>query len=202
MHRARNPLRQRRCHTVRTDVLRRDTPGRINLASSDTMRATVLALTLALCIPGESGEAQQRNLNARLTVGLSQAAPGDCKRRNLDVVLRTAGGILGAWAGGMGAWSVIDDPEAPDRKVKGDAGYQPNANTAYALGSWIGSTAGVYGVGRLLTPGCGSLGRTAIGTGAVSLILLLGREEPYLPLLGVVIGAPLQAIGGALMFNP
>src|SRR5688500_15026416 len=72
-----------------------------------------------------------------------------CKRTVAPVALQFIGGLAGAWVGGMGAWSAIDDIDAPDRKVKGDAGYQPNANTAYAIGSWVGSTLGVYATGKL-----------------------------------------------------
>jgi hypothetical protein len=125
----------------------------------------------------------------------------NCRRDAVDVVLQLAAGYGGAVVGGMGVWAAIDDPEAPDRKVKGDAGYQPNANTGYAIGSWVGSTVAVFGAGRLLKPKCGSLKSTAIGTGSVSLLLLFGREEPYLPMIGVFFGAPLQALAGVATFH-
>jgi hypothetical protein len=115
--------------------------------------------------------------------------------------LQVAGGIAGAWVLGMGAWSAIDDPESPDRKVKGDSGYQPNANTAYAIGSWIGSTLGVYAVGKAFCGDCGSLGKTALGTGLVSVVLVFRRDDPWLPLVGMTIGAPLQAIAGMIGFG-
>jgi hypothetical protein len=127
--------------------------------------------------------------------------PTSCQRDPVDVVLQLVAGYAGGVVGGMGVWSAIDDPEAPDRKVKGDAGYQPNANTGYAIGSWVGSTVAVFGAGRLLKPRCGSLKSTAIGTGSVSLLLLFGREEPYLPIIGVIFGAPLQALAGVATFH-
>ena len=111
-----------------------------------------------------------------------------------------AGGFLGASVLGLAAWSVLDDPEGSDRRVKGDAGYTPNANTAYAIGSFVGSTILVYLIGR----GDGSHSpvlSTAIGSGLVSIPLLLGRNEPYLPLLGVVLAAPLQAIGATIGYQ-
>jgi len=132
---------------------------------------------------------------------LLAAAPVRAQPSSMPFVQGTAqvaAGVAGAWLVGMAAWSAIDDPMAPDRKVKGDAGYQPNANTAYAIGSWVGSTLAVYAVGKAFDGHTGSLGGTAIGTGIVSVFLLLGREEPYLPLIGLAIGAPLQALAGVV----
>jgi hypothetical protein len=121
----------------------------------------------------------------------------DCKRSRVEVLGQLMTGVLGVWIGGLGAYIVVDRLDKSGREVKGDAGYSPNANTAYAIGSWAGSTVLTYLGGPR---GCGSLGRTAIGTGIPSAFLLLGRHEPYLPLLGVVLYAPLQAAGGTLMF--
>jgi hypothetical protein len=113
---------------------------------------------------------------------------------------QVSGGFLGASVLGIAAWSVWDDPEGSDRRVKGDAGYTPNANTAYAIGSFVGSTIMVYLIGR----GDGSHSSvlaTAIGSGLASIPLLLGRNEPYLPVLGVVLVAPLQAIGATIGYQ-
>jgi hypothetical protein len=140
-------------------------------------------------------------LGAQVPPTTAAISPVNCQRDAVDVILQLVAGYGGAVVGGMGVWSAIDDIDAPDRKVKGDAGYQPNANTGYAIGSWVGSTIGVFGAGRLLKPKCGSLKSTAIGTGSVSLLLLFGREEPYLPIIGVVLGAPLQALAGIATFH-
>ena len=106
-------------------------------------------------------------------------------------------GTIGAWLAGLVAFKAFDDPGGSDRRVKGDAGYMPNANTAYAIGSWVGSTLTVHLAGRKYGS-CGSLARAAIGAGIPSAVLLLGRNEPYLPLFGVVLGAPAQAIGATI----
>ena len=140
-------------------------------------------------------------LRAPALVGQQANGDASCRRSPGKAALQIGAGVLGAWIGGMGSWAAIDDIDAPDRRVKGDAGYQPNANTAYAIGSWAGSTLGVYGAGRLLKPRCGSLIATAVGAGLPSLFLAFGRHEPYLPIIGVIVAAPFQAIGGAVAWN-
>lgn len=111
-----------------------------------------------------------------------------------------AGGIVGASVVGLMAWRHWDDPYGPGRRVKGDAGYTPDANTAYAVGSFVGSTLLVYWIGR----GDGShasFWATALGTGLASVPLFLGRQEPYLPIFGIALGAPLQALGGVIGYT-
>jgi hypothetical protein len=107
---------------------------------------------------------------------------------------QVVGGALAAAALGFGLWTLVDDPEGSDRKVKGDAGYTPNANTAYAIGSFVGAVAAVQLIGQ----GDGSrssIARTAIGASIATIPMLFMREEPYLPILGILFGAPLQAAG-------
>ena len=130
----------------------------------------------------------------------AQEGHADCKRSASRVAVQLLAGTVGAWVGGMGAWAVFDDPEGSDRRVEGDAGYTPNANTAYALGSWVGATAGVYLTGSRRGE-CGSLLGTALGTGVVTLPLFLGRHNPYLPVIGVVVAAPLQGLMGTVGFS-
>jgi hypothetical protein len=131
----------------------------------------------------------------------TQAAATSCKRSNVDVLGQLATGVIGAWVGGLGAYLAVDAIDPSETKVDGDAGYKPNANTAWALGSWAGSTTLIFLAGRRAgRRACGSFSRTALGTGIPSVVLLLGRDEGYLPLLGVLFGAPLQAIGGTLTF--
>jgi hypothetical protein len=111
-----------------------------------------------------------------------------------------AGGIRGASVVGLVAWHHWDDPYGPGRRVKGDAGYTPEANTAYAVGSCVGSTLLVYWIGR--SDGSrGSFWVTALGTGLASIPLFLGRQEPYLPILGITLGAPVQALGGLIGYQ-
>lgn len=124
-----------------------------------------------------------------------------CKRLKVDLMGQFATGVLGAWIGGGAAYAAVYELDPSEMRVRGDAGYKPNANTAFAIGSWAGSTALVFVSGRRAgRRACGSLGRTALGTGIPSVILLLGRHEGYLPLLGGLFIAPLQALGGTLMF--
>jgi hypothetical protein len=101
---------------------------------------------------------------------------------------------------GFLAWKALDDPEGSDRRVKGDAGYTPNANTAFAVGSYLGSAVATHMIGR----GDGSRGSfaaTALGAAIATIPIALGRHQPYLPLIGLVFGAPLQAIGGTLGYQ-
>ena len=172
-------------------------------------RIPALALAIAgVCLFTNGGQAQRLGVSAAKMdatfvghVPRAQAAAASCKRSSLDILGQLATGVLGAWAGGFGAYRSVDAIDPSEGKVDGDAGYKPNANTAWAIGSWVGSTAMIFVAGRRAgRKACGSLGRTALGTGIPSALLLLGRDEGYLPLLGVLFGAPLQAIGGTLTF--
>jgi hypothetical protein len=110
------------------------------------------------------------------------------------------GSLLAAAIVGWTAWAVVDNPEGSDRRVKGDQGYTPNANTAYAIGSFVGSTVAAYWIGRG-DGSRGSLAATALGAAIPSVALAVGRHEPYLPVFGVVFGAPLQAVGGTVGYQ-
>jgi len=126
-----------------------------------------------------------------------QAATPSCNRSAARVIGQLATGLLGAWVGGLGAYAAVYGLDPSETRVDGDAGYKPNANTAFAIGSWIGSTAMIFVAGR---PRCGSLGPTAVGTGIPSAVLILGRDMGYLAILGALFVAPVQALGGTLMF--
>ena len=56
-----------------------------------------------------------------------------------------ARGAIGAVVGGFIAYNAFG--YGSDRRVKGDESYSPNGNTAYALGSFVGSTAAVQLIG-------------------------------------------------------
>jgi hypothetical protein len=109
-------------------------------------------------------------------------------------------GTVAAAAMGFVAWSIVDDPEGSDRRVKGDAGYTPNANTAFAVGSFVGGALTSYIIGRG-DGSRGSLGATLLGAAIATVPIALGRHEPYLPIIGIVLGAPLQAIGGTIGYQ-
>src|SRR5262245_42481999 len=61
--------------------------------------------------------------------------------RPFTIAGQVIGGTLGAAALGMMLFNSFDDPLGYSRRVKGDEGYTPNANTAYALGSFVGAVA-------------------------------------------------------------
>jgi hypothetical protein len=119
---------------------------------------------------------------------------------NARVAAQIGGGALVAGVAGFVAWKLLDNPEGSDRRVKGDAGYTPNANTAFAVGSYVGSTVAVYLIGRG-DGSLGSFGATAFGAAIATIPIALSRHEPYLPLIGLVLGAPLQAVGATLGYQ-
>jgi hypothetical protein len=119
---------------------------------------------------------------------------------NTRITAQVITGALAATALGLIAWSRLDEPTGADRRVQGDAGYTPNANTAWAVGSFVGATLGTYIVGR--TDGSrGSFAATALGTAIASIPAALGRHNPYLPLVGTILWSPLQAVGGTLGYQ-
>lgn len=131
---------------------------------------------------------------ARL-VSVQAIAAEPCHRSAWDVSRQLVFGVAGALIGGIVPFLAIDDAQSPNRRVKGDAGYQRSANVAYALGSWAGAAAGVALTG---TPGCRAPAKAVIGAAIPSLLLLAGYDDPYLPVYGVVLGAPLQSIGATI----
>jgi hypothetical protein len=167
-----------------------------------SMHRTVAIIALVV-YPGLA-EGQAARSSNFVHAGASVALPGPaiqratprCERGGWRMGAQYAGALAGAWVGGMAAWKAFDDPYAPDRKVKGDAGYTPNANTAFALGSWIGSA----GLAIAIAPrGMGCRPHyTALGTAVPTTLLLAGRDEPYLPLIGIAVVAPIQALAAML----
>jgi len=130
---------------------------------------------------------------------LHLTAPPECRRSAVRTVGQFLAGVGGSWVVGLAAFKMFDDPGGPDRRVKGDEGYTPNANTAYAIGSLVGAVAGVYLSGPRPTQ-CGSLLRTTIGAAVPSIPLFFGRDEPYTPLFGVVLAAPAQSLFATAMY--
>lgn len=115
------------------------------------------------------------------------------------VVAQLVGGVLGAWAGGSVGYKIAEGA-ADDRTVKGDAGYSPAGNVGYAVGSGLGSALAVYAVG-LAGPSRGSPLVTTFFAGMGSLALVPLIDDPYMPLFGVVLVAPLQAVAATVGFN-
>jgi hypothetical protein len=130
-----------------------------------------------------------------------QVAAADCKRSRVDFVGQVATGTLGAWIGGIAAYAIAHGIDPSDPRSRGDGSYKPNANTAFAFGAWAGSTALVVRAGRRRgRRQCGSFAGTAVGAAIPTVVLLLGRHEPYLPFLGSLYIAPLLGLGGTLTF--
>ncbi|MFL5562458.1 MAG: hypothetical protein ACJ79K_13370 [Gemmatimonadaceae bacterium] len=114
--------------------------------------------------------------------------------------LQIAGGMLGAIAVGLLAARPYSKVDSPDRRVKGDEGYSPKANVAYAIGSFVGSTSVAYAIGR--SDGShGSLLATALGAAIPTTLVGLAWNDPYAMVLGVVVVAPLQGVGAKIGYQ-
>jgi hypothetical protein len=143
----------------------------------------------------------QRLRSSSVWTGSASARYQERRRAsNARIAAQIGGGALAAGLLGLAAWKLLDDPEGADRRVKGDAGYTPNANSAYAAGSFLGSVLAVYWLGRG-DGSRGSLGATALGAGLATIPLALGRHEPYLPIIGLLLGAPAQAVGATIGYQ-
>ena len=123
-----------------------------------------------------------------------EQASSRTKRRQFAI------GTLAAMAVGIAAFAYYDDPEGPGRRVKGDEGYTPKANAAFAVGSFAGATLASYLYGR--SDGSrGSFLATALGAGIGTIPAALAYNEPYAPYADVLIGAPLQGLGAKIGYQ-
>jgi hypothetical protein len=133
-----------------------------------------------------------------LTLAEVASAQAPRKASSQRKVAQVVVGSLAASAAGLLAFSKYDG--GPGRRVKGDAGYNRSANVAYAFGSWAGSTLMVHMIGTE-DGSRAPIWKTALGTGAGSIPLFLGYDEPYLPLLGIVFISPLQSGLGTIAYQ-
>lgn len=122
---------------------------------------------------------------------LFQAAPTPSHR-----TLEFVAGILGAVTAGALAYRTAE-ALADDRAVKGDAGYSPAGNVAFVPGSLLGAATGAYAV-RRSGGGQGSFGLALLGAAIPSTLLLLGLDEPYMPIIAVATVVPLQSLGARM----
>lgn len=84
--------------------------------------------------------------------------------------------------------------------MKGDAGYTPRANAAFAIGSFAGATLASDLVGR--SDGShGSFLTTVAGAGIGTIPVVPAWNDPYAPFVGVIIGAPLQGLGARIGYQ-
>jgi glycerol uptake facilitator-like aquaporin len=164
---------------------------------TEAMRSAATCLLVAAALVANPGTATSQR-PSRVAMAVFQLQP--MRASNGRIAGQIVGSVLAAAIVGWTAWAVVDNPEGSDRRVKGDQGYTPNANTAYAIGSFVGSTVAAYWIGRG-DDSRGSLAATALGTAIPSIGLALGRHEPYLNVLGLVVGAPLQAVGGTVGYQ-
>ena len=123
-----------------------------------------------------------------------EQASSRTKRRQFAI------GTLAAMAVGVAAFAYYDDPEGPGRRVKGDEGYTPKANAAFAIGSFAGATLASYFFGR--SDGShGSFLATALGAGIGTIPVAIAYNDPYAPFVGVLISAPLQGLGAEIGYQ-
>ena len=131
---------------------------------------------------------------APMALPAPEQASSRTKRRQFAI------GTLAAMAVGIAAFAYYDDPEGPGRRVKGDEGYTPKANAAFAIGSFAGATLASYLVGR--SDGShGSFLATALGAGIGTIPVAIAYNDPYAPFVGVIIGAPLQGLGARIGYQ-
>jgi hypothetical protein len=116
------------------------------------------------------------------------------------IASQIVGGTLAAVALGFGSWYLVESVDVNGRITKGDSGFSPNANLAYAVGSWAGASTISYFLGTA-DGSHASMRVTVLATGVATIPLFLGREEPYLPIIGIVLVAPLQSVFAAIGYQ-
>lgn len=99
---------------------------------------------------------------------------------------------------GYGLFLALDNASGQDRRVKGDEGYTPNANSGYVVGSFVAATATVMWSGRSHGQSGTWIGSSVGGAIVAVPLLFLSRDEPlFLPMTLVVL-APLQALSSTI----
>jgi len=118
--------------------------------------------------------------------GLAQAPQGE-RSRGGRIALQFLASSAGAAGVGLVGYFMFDD--VGTKRVEGDAGYTRAGNVAYLVGSATGATLGAHLVGRSMG-GHSPLWATAAGAavGTLPLFLAAGIDEPYLPLMGIILG--------------
>ena len=109
-------------------------------------------------------------------------------------------GYMGAVLIGFLAWRAFDEPAGQHVKVKDDWGYTPDANTALGIGSYVGATLAVWGSGHA-SGAKGTLLGTAIGAAVPTIPILMRRDDPLLPFVAAIFGAPMQGIFGYIGYK-
>lgn len=169
------------------------------------MHRVVMWLLATVCFPLQPLRAQRLAAAASFTTAVPkrlpptfQAAADPCRRSPGRVLLQLGAGVAGAWIGGAWAYEIAD--EWGVSKPQGDAVLNRAGNNGFIVGSWLGSAGAAYLAGNQPRV-CGSLWRTTLGTSLATSFLLLEAGDAYLPLIGVVLVAPLQSIGGTALYR-
>jgi hypothetical protein len=109
-------------------------------------------------------------------------------------------GWLGSVLVGFVAWRAFDEPSGQHSKVKDDWGYTPAAHSALAVGSFVGATTAIWGIGKR-RGATGTLLGTAIGAALPTLPILFTRDDPLLPFMTAICWAPLQGFFGYMGYR-
>lgn len=142
----------------------------------------------------------------QMTAVAVRADSTEAPRQAATAVIRPPTGdqFVTGWMGsvllGFAAWRAFDEPPGSHSRERQGWGYTPRAMSALAVGSFTGATLGIWLRGRHN----GSRGRllaTAAGVAVPTVPVLLGRNDPLLPLVVVVAWAPLQSFTGYWMYK-
>jgi hypothetical protein len=158
------------------------------------------SLALALCATTGCAVSVSKPYRLDVAPSMTPRAAGFSVRLQADSVVAPRGdqiiaGWMGSVLGGFIAWRIFDDPDGRHSKVQDGWRYTPRALTALAIGSHIGTTAGVWARGRAIGSR-GSLLFTSIGAALPTVPILANRDDPLLMLKVVAAWAPLQGYLG------
>lgn len=165
---------------------------------------TLLATALVLLVFATLAHAQQRSLTRQgfdsrpvqdgvlVVVPMVETSNESAslqreRSRAGRVVLEFLASSAGAAGAGLVGFLIFQD--VGRTRVEGDAGYTRAGNVAYLTGSVAGATLGAQLVGRSMgarSPWWATATGALIGT--VPLFAVLGVDEPYLPLFGILLG--------------
>ena len=175
-------------------------------------RALIVLLTLALAVAVAVPAGAQRLEPSRLARpaaprAFDVTAPALLRRASAPTTekataswkaLQFLAATTGAVVGGTVGYRLTDDP-MHDR-VKGDEGYNQQANMGFALGSIAGATLAGYAVGQL-DGSHGSLAMTALGATLPALPMVASTTEPLAFALAVLLGVPGEGVGATIGYQ-
>lgn len=165
--------------------------SRVTLRASRNLIAFLLATPLTLAeaqrrTPVAARQARQAEPVVTVTSQRSAGTLGT----SVDQILSA---LVAAGLAGYGSYLLADDLSTTTR-LKGDWGYDPNANSAYAAVAFVTSTAVVMWAGRAQCPKGTLLGTFLGGAVVAGPLLAYAREGPMLLPIGALVLAPAQAL--------